>query len=84
MPKKTTVTTVTVTIGLFTIHLKSNKSMRYDITKNVAPAIPTLGKGTECIKILLSQASKDMHEPPGSDVFPYPWRTCQRRRISIS
>ncbi len=25
--------------------------------------MPKLGKGTECIKILLSQASKDMHEP---------------------
>ena len=24
--------------------------------------MPTLGRGTECIKILLSQASKDMHE----------------------
>ena len=37
--------------------------MKYDITKPQAPAMPTLGKGTECIKILLSQASKDMHEP---------------------
>ena len=37
--------------------------MRYDISKATAPAMPNLGKGTECIKILLSQASKDMHEP---------------------
>ena len=37
--------------------------MKYDITKKSAPAMPNLGKGTECIKILLSQASKDMHEP---------------------
>ena len=37
--------------------------MNYDITKPQAPKLPTLGKGTECIKILLSQASKDMHEP---------------------
>ncbi len=37
--------------------------MKYDITKPKAPAMPTLGKGTECIKIHLSQASKDMHEP---------------------
>ena len=37
--------------------------MRYDISKHNAPEIPNLGKGTECIKILLSQASKDMHEP---------------------
>ena len=70
MSQKTTFTTVTVTNGLFIIHLKSNKSMRYDITKNVAPAIPTLGKGTECIKILLSQVSKDMHEPLVPMFFP--------------
>ena len=37
--------------------------MRYDISKQTAPQMPTLGKGTECIKLLLSQASKDMHEP---------------------
>ena len=37
--------------------------MRYDISKANAPAMPNLGKGTECIKILLSQASKDMDEP---------------------
>ena len=37
--------------------------MRYNITTNKAPEIPNLGKGTECIKLLLSQASKDMYEP---------------------
>ena len=37
--------------------------MRYDISKSSAPKMPTLGKGTECIKILLSQVSKDVHEP---------------------
>ena len=37
--------------------------MRYDISKATAPAMPNLGKGTECIKFLLSQASKDMYEP---------------------
>ena len=36
--------------------------MRYDISKQTAPAMPNLGKGTECIKILLSQASKDMRK----------------------
>ena len=30
--------------------------MKYDITKNKAPEMPNLGKGTECIKFLLSQA----------------------------
>ena len=37
--------------------------MRYDISKNKAPEMPNLGKGTECIKLLLSKASKDMYEP---------------------
>jgi len=32
--------------------------------------MPTLGKGTECIKLLLSQASKDMHEPLVPMLFP--------------
>ncbi len=31
--------------------------MRYDISKPTAPMMPNLGKGTECIKLLLSQAS---------------------------
>ena len=37
--------------------------MIYDISKATAPAMPYLGKGTECIKLLLSQTSKDMREP---------------------
>ena len=44
--------------------------MRYDISKPTAPVMPTLGKGTECIKILLSQASKDMHAPLVPMFFP--------------
>ena len=44
--------------------------MRYDISKSIAPKMPYLGKGTECIKILLSQASKDMHEPLVPMLFP--------------
>jgi hypothetical protein len=44
--------------------------MKYDITKPQAPTMPTLGKGTECVKILLSQASKDMHEPLVPMFFP--------------
>lgn len=44
--------------------------MRYDITKATAPAMPTLGKGTECIRLLLSQTSKDMHEPLVPMLFP--------------
>ena len=37
--------------------------MKHDITKSTAPEIPTLGKGTECFKLLLSQTSQDMHAP---------------------
>jgi hypothetical protein len=44
--------------------------MKYDITKKSAPKMPNLGNGTECIKLLLSQASKDMHEPLVPMLFP--------------
>ena len=44
--------------------------MKYDISKQKAPEMPKLGKGTECIKILLSQASKDMYEPLVPMFFP--------------
>ena len=44
--------------------------MIYDITKKTAPTMPRLGKGTECIKILLSQVSKSMHEPLIPMLFP--------------
>ena len=37
--------------------------MRYNIFDSVAPAMPKPAKGTECCKLLLSQASKDMREP---------------------
>ncbi len=44
--------------------------MKYDISNTSAPKMPTLGKGTECIQILLSQASKDIHEPLVPMLFP--------------
>ena len=44
--------------------------MKYDISKASAPKMPNLGKGTESIKILLSQASKDMYEPLVPMLFP--------------
>lgn len=44
--------------------------MTYDITKATAPAMPQLGKGTECIRLLLSQTSKDMHQPLVPMLFP--------------
>ena len=44
--------------------------MTYDITKATAPAMPQLGKGTECIRLLLTQSSKDMHQPLVPMLFP--------------
>ena len=44
--------------------------MKYDITKNKAPEMPNLGRGTECIKLLLSQVSKDVREPLVPMLFP--------------
>ncbi|MBQ2048614.1 MAG: hypothetical protein II487_06505 [Schwartzia sp.] len=44
--------------------------MKYDISKQTTPKMPDLGRGTECIKILLSQASKSMHEPFVPMFFP--------------
>ena len=52
--------------------------MYYDITKPTAPTMPTLGKGTECIKLLLSQVSKDMHEPLVPMLFPILGTTKQK------
>jgi hypothetical protein len=69
-PEKLIGTTGTGTLGHIKFHLKSYKTMRYDISKATAPAMPNLGKGTECIKILLSQASKDMYEPLVPMLFP--------------
>ena len=44
--------------------------MNYDITKTSAPKMPNLGNGTGCIKILLSQVSKDIREPLVPMLFP--------------
>lgn len=44
--------------------------MKYDITKSKAPKMPALGRGTECIKLLASQVSKDMREPIIPLFFP--------------
>ena len=44
--------------------------MRYNISKPSAPKMPKFGKGTECIKILLSLVSKDVQEPIVPMLFP--------------
>ena len=44
--------------------------MMYDISKQIAPEIPTLGRGLETFNLLLSQTSKDMHAPLLPMLFP--------------
>ena len=56
--RNTTEITETETLGHIKFHLKSRKSMKYDISKSTAPTMPNLGKGTECIKILLKETQK--------------------------
>ena len=38
-------------------------NIKYNLCKPTPPAMPRLGKGTECVQLLLSQVSKDMHQP---------------------
>ena len=38
-------------------------NIKYNLSKPTPPAMPRLGKGTECVQLLLSQVSKDMHQP---------------------
>ena len=44
--------------------------MTYNIFNSTAPAMPKPTKGTEIVKLLLSQASKDMREPLIPMLFP--------------
>ena len=44
--------------------------MTYNIFDRTAPAMPKPSKGTEIVKLLLSQASKDMYEPLVPMLFP--------------
>ena len=47
--------------------------MNYNIFGDKPPMAPTLGKGTECIKLLCSQASNFMFSPLISMHFPVFW-----------
>ena len=38
-------------------------NIKYNLSKHTPPAMPRLEKGTECVQLLLSQVSKDMHQP---------------------
>ena len=56
--------------------------MRYDITKPTVPAMLYRGKGTEGIRLLLSQASNDMYEPLVPILFPSSAHTSAARNFS--
>ena len=43
--------------------------MTYDITKKVAPSMPSLGKGLDFVKLVLSQVSPDMREAIAPTLF---------------
>ena len=45
-------------------------NIKYNLSKPTPPAMPRLGKGTECVQLLLSQVSKDMHQPLVPMLFP--------------
>lgn len=47
-----------------------NKTKKFNISSKTPPAMPHLGKGTECIKLLQQQISKDMREPITPMLFP--------------
>lgn len=44
--------------------------LKYNISNTASPRMPRLGKGLECVKLLLTQVSKDMHEPIVPMLFP--------------
>lgn len=44
--------------------------MKYNLSKTTPPAMPRLGKDTESVALLLSQASKDTQKPIVSMLFP--------------
>ena len=44
--------------------------MKYNISKTTAPTMPNLGRGLESVALLLSQVSKDMHQPIVPMLFP--------------
>ena len=44
--------------------------MKYNISGTTPPPMPNLGRGTECITLLLSQVSKDMRQSVTPMLFP--------------
>ena len=61
--QKLTETTETEMPDQLILRLKSNISIRYDISRPSSPKFHNPVRGTKCIKILLSKASKGMQNP---------------------
>ena len=64
-------------------HLKNWLSTRYGIPKATIPSMPFLEKSTECVKLPVTQASKDMHEPLIPMFFPYLAHTSAAQNFCI-
>ena len=58
--------------------------MNYNIFGDKAPMAPTLGKGTECIKLLCSQASNFMFSPLIPMHFPVFWAHLRKTEFLYS
>ena len=58
--------------------------MNYNIFGDKAPKAPTLGKGTECIKLLCSQASNFMFSPLIPMHFPVFWAHLRKTEFLYS
>lgn len=56
--------------------------MKYDIAKRQAPKMPELGKGTECLKLPLSLASKGINQTLVPLFLPFR-RIYERNRIFV-
>ena len=57
--------------SLSTVYSLNDKiNMKYDISKTIVLKMPKLGRGLESAALLLSQVSKDMHQPIVPMLFP--------------
>ena len=68
----------------YKFYLLSRITMNYNIFGDKAPMAPTLGKGTECIKLLCSQASNFMFSPLIPMHFPVFWAHLRKTEFLYS
>ena len=68
----------------YKFYLLSRITMSYNIFGDKDPMAPTLGKGTECIKLLCSQASNFMFSPLIPMLFPDFWAHLRKSEMLYS